>query len=263
MMQLPPGAYRPGYSLLHELDAAVKIVCLVFLLLAEAFADGIIGHAVMVGLTLAVVYLSQLERAEAFAPIKKIWGLLLFIFTVDLLFYPAEFVWYRWWIFAPSPEGLNHGVKACLRASVLVLLCSSLSATTSPIKLSYGFEKLLRPLERFGFPAADFAQLIATTFQFIPIFYEEAEKIRLAQTARGARCESRSFLDRAAHMLPLVLPLTLAAFHRASALAKLMESRTLGKDPCRREIRWEKPGIQDASALLVSFSALALQLIVI
>ena len=263
MMQLPPGTFRPGYSLLHELDAAVKIICLLLLLLAEAFADGLIGHGVMTGLTLAVVYLSQLERSEAFAPVKKIWGLLVFIFTVDLLFFPADFVWYRWWIFAPSPEGLNHAVKAVLRACVLVLLCSSLATTTSPIKLCYGLEKILRPLTRIGFPSAAFAQLVSTTFQFVPILFDEAEKLRLAQSARGARFESRSFLDRATAMLPLLLPLTMAAFRRAAEVSKLMESRTAGDAPCRSELRWEKPTLQDASALLVSFAALALQLLVI
>ena len=59
----------------------------------------------------------------------------------------------------------------------------------------------------------------------IPVLGEEAETIRMAQTARGARFESKRLTERAASFLPLVIPVFLAAFRRADELACAMEAR--------------------------------------
>jgi len=263
MTQLPPGAFRPGNSLLHELDSAVKLICFVLLLLAEAACSGPVGHCVMAGLTVAVVYLSQLERKEAFSPVKLLLPFLVCVFLLCLLFTPTASPWYRLWFFAPSPEGLSQALKVTLRILVTVLLCTTLTATTSPMKLAAGLEKLLLPLGRLGLPACRFSRLISTALLFIPIFYEESENIRRAQLARGGRFSGRGYLDRASAMLPLVLPLTVAVFRRAHAMALLMESRGAGvRRDCRRP-KWDKPSLQDVCALLVAFAALALQLVVV
>ena len=47
----------------------------------------------------------------------------------------------------------------------------------------------------------------------------------MAQTARGARFESKKLTERAASFLPLVIPVFLAAFRRADELAYAMEAR--------------------------------------
>lgn len=54
--------------------------------------------------------------------------------------------------------------------------------------------------------------ILGVAMQFIPVLGEEAETIRMAQTARGARFESKKLTERAASFLPLVIPVFLAAF---------------------------------------------------
>lgn len=263
MTQLPPGAFRPGDSLLHALDAGVKIICFVLLMAALAVCRGVVGHGVMAFLALAVVYLTQLERAEALEPLKRLSGFFAFVLLTALLFTPSQAPWLRFGILAPSAHGLIQGMKTLLRASAAVLFCTSLTSTTTPMKLASGLEKLLSPLERLGIPAHRLASLLALSLQLIPILFEEGDNIRRAQLARGGRFSARSWANRPFAMLPLVLPLTLAAFRRARDLAMVMESRGAGASGSRIPPKWEKPGLCDISALLVSFAALALQLVVV
>ena len=54
---------------------------------------------------------------------------------------------------------------------------------------------------------------------------EETDKIMKAQIARGADFESGSLIRRAKAMVPLLVPLFIAAFRRANDLAMAMEAR--------------------------------------
>ena len=59
----------------------------------------------------------------------------------------------------------------------------------------------------------------------IPILLEETDKIMKAQIARGADFENGSLIQRAKAMVPLLVPLFIAAFRRANDLAMAMEAR--------------------------------------
>ena len=57
------------------------------------------------------------------------------------------------------------------------------------------------------------------------VFFRFKKGIKKAQTARGARFESRRLTDKAASVAPLVVPIFLSAFRRADELSMAMEAR--------------------------------------
>jgi len=61
--------------------------------------------------------------------------------------------------------------------------------------------------------------------RFIPTLLEETDKIMKAQAARGADFENGNLIQRAKAMVPLLVPLFVSAFRRASDLAMAMEAR--------------------------------------
>ena len=105
------------------------------------------------------------------------------------------------------------------------LFSSVLTFTTSPIVLTDGIEKLLRPFKAIGVPAHELAMMMTIALRFIPTLLEETDRIMKAQTARGADFSSGNLLERAKNMLPLLVPLFVSAFRRAEELAIAMESR--------------------------------------
>ena len=91
--------------------------------------------------------------------------------------------------------------------------------------LTDGLVRLLRPLQRFKFPAHELAMMMTIALRFIPTLLEETDKIKKAQMARGADFESGNLLMRAKAMIPLLVPLFVSAFRRANDLAMAMEAR--------------------------------------
>ena len=67
--------------------------------------------------------------------------------------------------------------------------------------------------------------MMSIALRFIPILLEETDKIMKAQIARGADFENGSLIQRAKAMVPLLVPLFIAAFRRANDLAMAMEAR--------------------------------------
>ena len=120
--------------------------------------------------------------------------------------------------------------------------------TTAPTDITDGFEKLLRPLQRLGVPSDRFAMMFGISFRFIPILFEEADRIQKAQIARGADFYG-GILPRVRALAAVVVPLFISVFHRANALALALEARGYNSGVRRtyyRDLRLRK---SDAVAL--------------
>ncbi len=132
--------------------------------------------------------------------------------------------------------------------------------TTSPMELTDGLERLLRPFRRIGVPAHELALMMTIALRFIPTLLEETEKIMKAQMARGAEFSQGSLVRRARALVPLLVPLFVGAFRRADALALAMEARCYrgGEHRTRmRELRM-RPRDYVAAAVVLLAAAVAL-----
>ena len=122
-------------------------------------------------------------------------------------------------------EGLRTAVFMAVRLIFLVLGSSVMTLTTTPNELTDGLEKGLGFLKKVGVPVHEVAMMMSIALRFIPILIEEADKIMKAQMARGADFESGNIVQRAKSMVPLLVPLFISAFRRATDLAMAMEAR--------------------------------------
>jgi energy-coupling factor transport system permease protein len=146
-----------------------------------------------------------------------------------------------------------------LRLVLLVAVTSLLTFTTSPVELTDGLERLLRPFRRIGVPAHELAMMMTISLRFIPTLLEETERIMKAQMARGADFTQGSALRRARAFVPVLVPLMVSAFRRSEELALAMEARCYrgGEGRTRmKELRWRFAdlvafGLTAAAAVLV------------
>ena len=92
-------------------------------------------------------------------------------------------------------------------------------------------------------------------------FYsEELEKIMKAQTARGIDFESGGLLKRVKSMVPIIVPLFVAAIRRANDLAMAMESRCYHGGVGRTKLKPLKYEKRDKIAYIVLFVFLAVMI---
>ncbi len=223
---VPFGQYVPIDSPVHRLEARAKLG------LTLAYTVMLFSVDWFLGLTLAAVFAaiavaaSRVPLAIVVRGLKAITFLLVFTIVVHAFKWnPATVSIVRVGPIAIDGAGLLQGLFFGLRVLLLVLGTSLITLTTSPVALTDGLERLMKPLERVRFPAGDVAMMLTIALRFIPTTAEEAEKIIVAQSARGARFDSRGPISRARAYIPVLIPLFVSLFRRADDLAIAMESR--------------------------------------
>lgn len=127
--------------------------------------------------------------------------------------------------FGIRPLGIIKGLYFALRISLLVLATSWLTYTTSIVSLTDAISKLLSPLRAVRVPVEDVAMVFTIALRFIPLTALEAEKLRMAQSARGAKFSEGGPIKRVKAWIPVMIPLFVNLFRRADHLAQAMESR--------------------------------------
>ena len=168
------------------------------------------------------------------------------IFTAILnLFYTSGHVLWSYGIFKITEEGLWKAGFMVLRILMLICCTLLLTYTTSPILLTDGLERLLRPLKRFGFPVHELSMMMSIALRFIPTLIQETDKIISAQKARGADFDSGNLIQKAKALIPILIPLFISSFRRAEELAIAMECRCYHGDEGRTSLRQLKMAPRD------------------
>lgn len=218
------GQYFPGDSLLHRMDARVKIILLFFYIVGIFLFDNNICYGLNTALAVLLVFLSGVSPRMVLKSIKPLWWILILTFVIQLFTVPGE-VLAKLWIFNITYEGLVKGFLISLRLVLLIGVSSLLMLTTSPLMLTDALESLFRPLKPFGFPAHELAMMMTIALRFIPTLMEETDKIIKAQKSRGSDIGEGNFLAKVKSMIPILVPLFISAFRRADDLAMAMEAR--------------------------------------
>ena len=187
---------------------------------------------------------------------KAILFLLIFTVIFNLFLTPGQPL-VSIWRLTITREGLETAVKMAIRLSFLIIGSSVMTLTTTPNNLTDGMESLMKPLRRLHVPVHEIAMMMSIALRFIPILLEETDKIMKAQMARGADFDSGNLIQKAKSLVPLLVPLFISAFRRASDLAMAMEARCYRGGEGRTKM---KPLIykrRDAIAFAVLFVYLA------
>ena len=219
------GQYFPGNSLLHRMDARVKIVLLFFYIVGIFLFDNNWCYLMNTMLALVLVGVSRISHRVVLKAIKPLWWILLLTFIIQLFSVPGE-VLMKIWIFDLTYEGLEKGFFISLRLILLIGVSSLLMFTTSPLMLTDALEALFKPLKKVGFPAHELAMMMTIALRFIPTLMEETDKIMKAQKSRGSDIGEGNLLAKAKSMIPILVPRFISAFRRADELAMAMEARS-------------------------------------
>lgn len=231
------GQYYPAQSPIHRLDPRVKIVCTLIFLVSLFVQNSVLGYALAFVFLACMIHVSKVPAKFIGKGLKPIVILLLFTVAMNLFLTRGGAVLFHWGIITITETGLRTSVFMAVRLVLLVAGSSLMTFTTTPNGLTDGLEKLLHPLNRIHVPVHEISMMMSIALRFIPILLEETDKIMKAQTARGADFESGGFIKKAKAMVPLLVPLFISAFRRASDLAMAMEARCYHGDENRTKMK--------------------------
>lgn len=218
------GQYIPGDSIVHRLDPRVKIICTLIYMIGIFMVEDFIMYVPIFLFLLLVIFAAKLNPLMMLRSLKPLAFVIIFTAILNILVTPGE-VLATIWKFQITKEGLERAAFMAIRIVLLVMGTSILTLTTSAISLTDGLEGVMSPLKVFKFPAHELSMMISIALRFIPTLFEEADKIRKAQMARGADFDTGNILEKAKSMIPLLVPLFLNSFKRADDLSIAMVSR--------------------------------------
>ena len=251
------GQYFPIDSFLHKLDPRTKILIFILDIVAIFMAQTIESYIVMVLFTFIVMLISKVPVKMYFKGLKPILYIIVFTALLNLFLTEGEDLPIFGYSVGITIEGVYVAAKMAIRLVLLIIGSSALTYTTSPMALTDGIEKLLKPFSKIGFPTHELAMMMSIAIKFIPTLIEETDKIIKAQQARGASFDTGSIIKRAKALIPMLVPLFISAFRRADELAVAMESRcyTGGDGRTRlKEIRFSHKDAAAAMGFLVFFA---------
>ena len=224
MNKISIGQYLPFDTFIHRLDPRVKIIGVFLFIITIFFVDDFITFIPFVALLIAMLKVAKIPVKSVLRSLKPLLFIMIVTGIINLFTTPGEVI-AKIGPLNITYEGIYRTAFTLLRLVLIILSTSVLTYTTSPMELTYGLEKLFSPLKRFGFPAGELAMMISISLRFIPTLFDEAQKIRMAQMARGADFESGNIINRAVAMIPLLVPLFINSFKRSDELATAMEAR--------------------------------------
>lgn len=248
------GQFLPGNSAIHRLDPRTKILLTLFYMVCLFIINNLPAFFLISIFMAVITKISGIPVKFILKSIKPLYFFIIFTAVLNIFMTDGHYLFKYGW-FHISAEGIYNTVLMSTRLILLVGGSSLLTYTTSPIVLTDGIERLLKPLEKVKFPAHELAMMMTIALRFIPTIIEETDKIIKAQTARGADFDTGGLIKKAKAMIPLLIPLFVSSFRRADELALAMECRGYHGGAGRTKLKQLKYTKLDLFAFLIFFAA--------
>lgn len=255
------GQYYPVDSVIHRLDPRTKLFGTLIYIISLFFADSIWCYLAATLFLAGAVRLSKVPFRFIVRGLKSIVMLLLLSVSFNLFLTDGQ-VLVRFGFLKITEEGLCLALFMGLRLLYLVIGSSIMTLTTTPNELTDGLEKSLGFLNHIHVPVHEISMMMSIALRFIPILIEETDKIMKAQMARGADFESGNLIQRAKSMIPLLVPLFVSAFRRATDLAMAMEARCYRGGEGRTKMKPLRYASRDRLTYLILLLYLAAVLVI-
>ncbi len=220
------GQYFPGHSLIHRFDPRGKIIFTVIYIVAIFLCNSLLSYGIALAVLLILIAISKVPFQSFRKGMKPVIFLVIFTALLNLFYTSDGTVLWSYGILTITVEGIWRAGFMVARILMLIACTLLLTYTTSPITLTDGLERLLRPLKKVGFPVHELSMIMSIALQIIS-----------AQKARGADFDTGGLVQKAKALIPILIPLFISSFRRAEELAVAMECRCYHGDDGRTSLR--------------------------
>lgn len=246
------GQYYSGSSAIHRLDARIKLVLTLSLIVILFVCRNFYSLALGLLFVVATLLLSKVPMKMMWRSIRPLMIIMLFTAVINVFYNRTGDELFSFWRITVTTGGVYTAVFTTVRIVLLVVVSSLLTYTTTPTMLTDALERLLSPLKVIKIPVHTLAMIMTLALRFIPVLIEEIERIMNAQKARGADLETGGLIKRAKALVPILIPLFISSFRRAYELAFAMECRCYTGGEGRTRMKQMKLSLRDFVALGVT-----------
>ena len=259
------GKYLPYNTWVHRLDARVKILAVILLVVAiflpmPTWSMTLATQSVLLLFSIVILACTKTRVSSVLTSLKSLWIMVLFLLIIYVLVPKPENTlgvawsvngWTVYW------DSFAETARIVARLVMMIMLSMALTTSTKPLDLTYALQWYFTPLKVIRFPAEEIAMIISIALRFIPTLLEDALRVMRAQSSRGVDFAHGSLWRRIAGLTSLIIPLFVSSFIRSEELANAMECRCY--DPREKRTRYRKLrfGVADAFVFLVTAGIMA------
>lgn len=252
------GKYYPIDSVIHRLDARVKIVATIIFLISLFINKSLIVLPFYILFIAIVALFAKIKFKSLFLSLKPLRFLMLFMAFFNIFLYKNGNVIFEFKFIEIYDEAIYRTAFFLTRLVIMVLYSTILTLTTAPLDLASAIEALLKPLEKLKFPAHEIGMMISIALRFIPTLFEEMNKIMNAQASRGIDFKNGKLKEKIRGIISLLIPLFINSLKRADDLANAMEVRGYVGGDGRTELVDRKFGSSEVIYLLIHIIVLVI-----
>lgn len=245
------GQFFPGASVVHKMDARMKVVLTMAFIVIIFLCRNFFSLLLMALFLVLVNAVSRIPFKVVRKSMKPLVVIILFTAILNLLYTDDGRTLVEFWVIKITDQGVQTAVFMAVRIIALIVVSSLMTYTTSPTELTDAIERLMSPLKVIKVPVHSIAMMMTIALRFIPTLIEEIERIMNAQKARGADMQSGNLFKRAKALVPVLIPLFVSSFRRASDLAFAMECRCYTGGEGRTRMKQMKLALRDYAALVI------------
>lgn len=219
------GKYIPLDSLIHRLDPRAKLIAMIIMIVSIFVPKNPLVFIPIGIFIILVLFIAKLNFKYILSAIKPMTFMMVFLLVINVLTIKTGDLLFSYKTLEIYSDAVNNTLFVVIRLLLMIMLTTSLTATTKPLDLTLGIEHLLKPLLLVHFPVHEVAMMISIALRFIPTIIEETFRIMNAQKSRGVDFENGRLAEKINAILSLIIPLFSVAFERAYELADAMEAR--------------------------------------
>ncbi|WP_022664397.1 energy-coupling factor transporter transmembrane component T family protein [Desulfospira joergensenii] len=210
-------SFRPGSTLVHELDVRAKCV-LVCLLSLAILNTGLSGN--LICLFFLLVFIKKMGF-KLIRILKQLSFFLIFLVLILLsrgLTFPGDPM-FTFWGVTLTRQGMALGSLIALRFLSIMFLGLVFTATTRPMEIKAAAQWFLKPVPLI--PEKKVAIMISLALRFLPLILNQAAEVSHAVNARCGNLRK----NPVQRMIHLTWPLLKKNFKSAEDLTLAMEAR--------------------------------------
>ncbi|MEN8905300.1 MAG: energy-coupling factor transporter transmembrane component T [Clostridiales bacterium] len=220
------GRFSWGDSFVHKTKPFIKLILSLIIAIILISYDSFYSTTLIFTLILFISFSSGLRKKEYFLALKFSRIFIWFALFSSFMKYSHDY-YFKWLFITISSENLIYALLISFKIYSIILLSTAISTTTSITDFIKGFR---------GFKLNNFIMICLLALNFIPIIFEEADKIFKAQAARGVSTKDKKIMKRLNNFILIIPPLFLSTLRRSETTSLALYSKCYGMPLPRKNI---------------------------
>lgn len=238
------GRYVYKNSFFHRTEPLIKLFVTALLIASAALANNPSTLAAAVIILCFLLIISKISPKEFYPCLRSFRFLIIFTLLLQAFFTSDGH-----FLMKPTEETTLNSIYITLRFTLVIAFSALYTITTTPADIARSLYVFIKPFRWFGFDTKNAAISILVAIRFIPLLFEESDKIITAQKLRGIWTETTTFKDKFKFFLKaesFVIPLFMRVIYYAEQISVTLCYR----DNLEEVMRVKKPTATDILFLI-------------